>query len=73
MPATAAITKQFPAVDSEAPEAASEEPDTVEYPEGHWTAPSVWHGDAARQATVALLRRFRQREDVLVGMELAVY
>ncbi|MDE0629599.1 MAG: Uma2 family endonuclease [Bryobacterales bacterium] len=56
-----------------AAESASREPDTVEYPEGHWTAQSLWHGDAVRQATVALLSHFRRREDVLVGMELRVY
>ena len=73
MPATATITKQLPSAAPGAPESASREPDTVEYPEGHWTAQSLWHGDAVRQATVALLSRFRRREDVLVGMELRVY
>ena len=73
MPATATITKHLPSVAPGAPESASREPDTVEYPEGHWTAQSLWHGDAVRQASVALLSRFRRREDVLVGMELRVY
>ncbi|MDE0629448.1 MAG: Uma2 family endonuclease [Bryobacterales bacterium] len=73
MPATATLRKQFPAVVSEAPEAVPVEPDTVEYPEGHWTAQSIWHGDAIRQATVALLSHFSERKDVLVAMELVVY
>ena len=73
MPATATITKQLPSVAPGAAESASREPHTVEYPEGHWTAQSLWHGDAVRQATVALLSHFRRREDVLVGMELRVY
>ena len=73
MPATATTTKELPSVAPGAAESASREPDTVEYPEGHWTAQSLWHGDAVRQATVALLSHFRRREDVLVGMELRVY
>ncbi len=54
-------------------EAASREHDEVEYPERHWVAQSVWHGDAVRLATAALRNHFRDREDVLVAMELAVY
>ena len=53
--------------------AAAREPEDVEYPEGRWTAPSVWHGDAVCQATSALRYHFRNREDVLVAMELLVY
>ena len=49
------------------------EPDEVEYPEGHWTAQSVWHGDAVMQAATALRHHFREREDVLVAMELVIY
>ncbi|MDE0102489.1 MAG: Uma2 family endonuclease [Bryobacterales bacterium] len=58
---------------SSAADAALREHDGVEYPERHWIAQSVWHGDAVRQATDALRNHFRDREDVLVAMELAVY
>ena len=51
----------------------SPEPDDIEYPEGRWTAPSVWHGDAVRLAATALANHFRERSDVLVAMELRVY
>ena len=51
----------------------SRERDEVEYPEGHWTAQSVWHGDAVMQAAMALRHHFRGREDVLVAMELVIY
>ena len=54
-------------------EAASREHGELEYPERHWVARSVWHGDAVRLATAALRNHFRDREDVLVAMELAVY
>ena len=47
--------------------------DEVEYPEGHWVAQSVSHGDAVEQATGSLRHHFREREDVLVAMELVVY
>ena len=73
MPATATITKQVPSAAPSAPEAAVPEPDGVEYPEGRWIAQSVWHGDAVRQATDALVSHFGGREDVLVAMELVVY
>ena len=49
------------------------EPADVEYPEGRWTAPSLWHGDAVRRASTALDHHFRERSDVIVGMELRVY
>ena len=65
-------TEVLPAA-SAAAEAASHEPDDFEYPEGHWIAQSVWHGDAVRLATAALHNHFRDREDVLVAMELVVY
>ncbi len=52
---------------------AAREPDAVEYPERQWIAQSVWHGDAVLLATAALRNRFRDQEDVLVAMELAVY
>ena len=63
------------AVAAAAPSAAeaAREPDAVEYPERQWIAQSVWHGDAVLLATAALRNRFRDREDVLVAMELVVY
>ena len=54
-------------------QAAAADPDDVEYPEGHWVAQSVSHGDAVGQATTALRHLFRDRVDVLVAMELVVY
>ena len=53
--------------------AVAAEPAEVEYPEGHWIAQSVGHGDAVRQAATALDYYFRERADVLVAMELVVY
>jgi len=53
--------------------AAEREPEDVEYPEGNWIAQSIWHGDAVNQATTALKNHFRNREKVLVAMELLVY
>ena len=53
--------------------APTREPNAVEYPERHWIAQSVWHGEAVLLATAALRNRFRDRRDVLVAMELAVY
>ena len=73
MPATATVTKRLPSAAKGAPEAALPEPDGVEYPEGRWIAQSVWHGDAVRQATDALVSHFSERKDVLVAMELVVY
>ena len=73
MSVTASTTTVLPAGASTAAEGASREPDAVEYPEGHWIAQSVWHGDAVRLATAALHHHFRDREDVLVAMELVVY
>ena len=52
---------------------AAPDPEDVEYPEGHWTAPSLWHGDAVRQAAAALDHHFRERQDTLVAMEVRVY
>ena len=60
-------------VTSPVAEAAPSEPEAVEYPERQWIAQSVWHGDAIRLATNALRSCFRDREDVLVAMELVVY
>ena len=61
------------AVAPSAAEAPAQEPDAVEYPDRQWIAQSVWHGDAIRLATNALRNCFRDREDVLVAMELVVY
>ena len=64
---------ELPALTSPAATAVAPEPDDVEYPEGHWIAQSVGHGDAVRQAATALDYFFRERADVLVAMELVVY
>ena len=64
---------ELPALTSPAAAAVAPEPDEVEYPEGHWIAQSVGHGDAVRQAATALDYYFRERADVLVAMELVVY
>ena len=64
---------EVPALSSPAAGALAEEPDAVEYPEGHWIAQSVSHGEAVRQAASALDLHFRDCEDVLVAMELVVY
>ncbi len=61
------------AVASSVAEVVASEPDAVEYPERRWAAQSVWHGDAVRLAMAALHHHFRDREDVLVAMELVVY
>ena len=73
MSETASSLTELSAKASPIAEAAASEPDAVEYPEGRWTAPSVWHGDAVRLATAALHHHFRDRDDVLVAMELVVY
>ena len=73
MSVTSTTTTELAAVAPVAADGTSRESDGVEYPERRWIAQSVWHGDAVRQATVALLSHFREREDVLVGMELVVY
>ncbi len=52
---------------------ASPKPDEIEYPERNWIAQSIAHGDAVLQAAAALRNHFRDRTDVLVAMELAVY
>ncbi len=64
---------EVPALTSPTTAAAVREPAEVEYPEGHWIAQSVWHGDAVSQVTMALRNHFRNRENVLVAMELVVY
>ena len=73
MSVTASNSTELSTLASPVAEAVAPEPDAVEYPEGHWIAQSVWHGDAVRQATVALLHHFRDHDDVLVAMELVVY
>ncbi len=70
---TPSTETEVPALTSPATALAASEPDDVEYPEGNWIAQSVWHGDAVSQATVALNHHFRERENVLVAMELVVY
>ena len=52
---------------------ASAKPDGIEYPERNWIAQSIAHGDAVLQAAAALRNHFRDRTDVLVAMDLAVY
>ena len=73
MSVTASSSKELSTGASPVVEAVAPEPDAVEYPEGHWIAQSVWHGDAVRLATAALHHHFRDRDDVLVAMELVVY
>ena len=73
MSVTASSSKELSTGASPVAEAVAPEPDAVEYPEGHWIAQSVWHGDAVRLATAALHHHFRDRDDVLVAMELVVY
>ena len=64
---------ELPVLASPAVTAVPPETDTVEYPEGNWIAQSVAHGDAVRQASTALHHYFRERQNVLVAMELMVY
>ena len=73
MSASGLTDTQVPAVPAEDVAAEAPQAEEVEYPEGHWVAQSVSHGDAVEHATGALRHHFRQREDVLVAMELAVY
>lgn len=48
MSVTSTTTTELAAVASVAADGASRESDGVEYPERHWSAQSVWHGDAVR-------------------------
>ncbi len=64
---------ELPALTAPAGAAAAPEPAGVEYPEGHWIAQSVAHGEAVLQAATALRHHFWERQDVLVAMELVVY
>ena len=63
----------LPALASPAATAVPPETEAVEYPEGNWIAQSVAHGDAVGQASTALQHHFRERQNVLVAMELMVY
>ena len=70
---TPATETEVPSLTSPAAAAAAHEPEDVEYPEGNWIAQSIWHGKAVSQAAVALDNHFRNRDNVLVAMELLVY
>ena len=70
---TPATETEVPSLTAPAAAAAVGEPEDVEYPEGNWIAQSIWHGTAVSQATVALDNHFRNRDNVLVAMELLVY
>ncbi len=70
---TPATETEVPTLTPPAAAGAAGEPEDVEYPEGNWIAQSVWHGKAVSQATVALDNHFRNRDKVLVAMELLVY
>lgn len=70
---TPSSSTELSLVASPAAEAVASEPDAVEYPERHWIAQSVWHGDGVRLATAALHHHFNDRDNVLVAMELVVY
>ena len=73
MSTMAATETDFPALSSPGTTAAVPTRDEAEYPEGHWIAQSVGHGDTVRQAATALHFYFQERTDVLVAMELVVY
>ena len=72
MPLTTTTETELPGLATAVAEA-SPKPDEIEYPERNWIAQSISHGDAVRQAATALEHHFRERTDVLVAMELAVY
>ena len=73
MPGTALSSTERSAAAAPVADVEASAPDAVEYPERQWIAQSVSHGYAVRLGTVALDQRFRDGEDVLVAMELAVY
>ncbi len=73
MSVTSSGSTELSQVASPVAERLPREPDAVEYPERRWIAQSVWHGDAVRLVTAALHHHFRDRDDVLVAMELVVY
>ena len=72
MPVTTATDTERSVLAPAAAEA-SAKPGEIEYPERNWIAQSIAHGDAVLQAAAALRNHFRERPDVLVAMELAVY
>ena len=73
MAVTATKSTELSAGTSPVVEAVASEPDAVEYPERHWIAQSVRHGNAVGLAKAALHHHFIDRDDVLVAMELVVY
>ena len=73
MPVTVPSFTESSEVATPLAETAAPEPDAAEYPERQWVAQSTWHGDAVGLATTALKQRFRDRENVLVAMELVIY
>lgn len=73
MAVTATKSAELAAQASPVAEAVTPEPDAVEYPDRPWIAQSVRHGDAVGLAKAALHHHFRDRDDVLVAMELVVY
>lgn len=73
MAVTATKSTECAAQASPVAEVVAPEPDAVEYPDRPWIAQSVRHGDAVGLAKAALQHHFRDRDDVLVAMELVVY
>ena len=73
MPVITPRSTELRTVASPVAEVVAPEPDAVEYPERRWIAQSTSHGRAVRLATSALDQHFRDRDDVLVDMELVVY
>ena len=73
MPVITPGSTELRTVASPVAEVVAPEPDAVEYPERRWIAQSASHGRAVRLATSALDQHFRDRDDVLVDMELVVY
>ena len=73
MSLTPSTETEFPAKTSATVAEPTRQSEDVEYPEGQWIAQSVAHGVAVRQAATALDHHFRDRQDVLVAMEVMVY
>ncbi|MDE0261423.1 MAG: hypothetical protein OXJ37_03355 [Bryobacterales bacterium] len=71
--ATTSNSTELSSVASPVTEALASEPDAVDYPERHWIAQSVWHGDGVRLATAALHQHFDDRDNVQLAVELVVY
>ena len=72
MSVTSSRSTALSPVGSPVAERVPREPDAVEYPDRPWIAQSVWQGDAVGLAEAALRHHFRDRDDVLVAMELLV-